>query len=208
MKKIMLKIISISFVFIGCGEDTYNAFPNDSNPIYKSMQSEEVVGWIDYKKDSDKDGVPDYLDKCANTKIGVKIDKNGCMIDSDKDGIADNLDKCPNTPQGMRVNFEGCPILKVFKFKKNDYKIDKKYYPEIAKLAKLLKTNKKLKIQLEAFSKDKKLKELKDILVNKFKIEANRITIFGCKENKNDNHIIIIDKSNYKQCKNINCIVK
>jgi OOP family OmpA-OmpF porin len=60
--------------------------------------------------DSDKDGVPDYLDKCPNTPSGVAVDKDGCPIDSDKDGVPDYLDKCPNTPAGVAVDKNGCPL--------------------------------------------------------------------------------------------------
>lgn len=34
----------------------------------------------DLKKDSDKDGVPDYLDKCPNTPDTVKVDGSGCPL--------------------------------------------------------------------------------------------------------------------------------
>ena len=34
----------------------------------------------DMKKDSDKDGVPDYLDKCPNTPDTVKVDGSGCPL--------------------------------------------------------------------------------------------------------------------------------
>jgi len=59
--------------------------------------------------DSDKDGVPDRLDKCPNTPKGVTVDKNGCPTDSDKDSVADYNDKCPDTPMGIVVNTDGCP---------------------------------------------------------------------------------------------------
>ena len=65
---------------------------------------------FDYRKDSDRDGVPDKRDKCPDTPRGVKVDKNGCPIDSDGDGVPDNLDKCPNTPKGVKVDKKGCPI--------------------------------------------------------------------------------------------------
>jgi OOP family OmpA-OmpF porin len=61
-------------------------------------------------RDSDGDGVPDYLDKCPNTPKGVKVDANGCPIDSDGDGVPDYLDKCPDTPKGVKVDANGCPI--------------------------------------------------------------------------------------------------
>ena len=61
-------------------------------------------------KDSDKDGVPDRLDKCPGTPFGVKVDKNGCPFDADGDGVPDYLDKCPNTPAGVQVDSVGCPL--------------------------------------------------------------------------------------------------
>ena len=60
--------------------------------------------------DSDKDGVPDYLDKCPGTPLGVKVDKVGCPLDSDGDGVPDYLDKCPDTPTGVKVDQNGCPF--------------------------------------------------------------------------------------------------
>ena len=60
--------------------------------------------------DSDGDGVPDYLDKCPNTPKGVTVDANGCPVDNDGDGVPDYLDKCPNTPPGVSVDINGCPL--------------------------------------------------------------------------------------------------
>jgi OOP family OmpA-OmpF porin len=60
--------------------------------------------------DSDGDGVPDYLDKCPDTPLGVSVDAAGCPIDSDGDGVPDYLDKCPDTPLGVSVDAAGCPI--------------------------------------------------------------------------------------------------
>lgn len=37
------------------------------------------------------------------------MDKDGCPLDSDKDGVPDYLDKCPGTPAGVTVNKDGCP---------------------------------------------------------------------------------------------------
>ncbi len=64
--------------------------------------------WIYREKDTDKDTVPDWADKCpATPATEVKsVDTNrasewcGCGLsqrDKDKDGIKDNLDKCPDT---------------------------------------------------------------------------------------------------------------
>ena len=63
------------------------------------------------KKDSDKDGVPDYLDMCPLTPKDVNVDKLGCPLDTDGDGVPDYDDRCPTTPDeayGM-IDEKGCP---------------------------------------------------------------------------------------------------
>jgi OOP family OmpA-OmpF porin len=205
MKKNMIIILGIgmSLFLAGCAEDSYNAFPEQPSSVAQMMGDEKVVGWINYKKDSDRDGVPDYKDKCPNTKFGAKVD------------------------------FKGCPILEVFRFnfKLNSYKIDKKYYPEIEKIVKLLNSDKKLKIEIEGFTDSigsywynkklsfKRANALKEILVHKFKINPKRISISGYGEDypiasnktekgrKLNRRIVVIDKSKYKK-DNIDCIVK
>ncbi|WP_300675047.1 OmpA family protein [Desulfoluna sp.] len=60
--------------------------------------------------DGDGDGVPDHMDKCADTPTGVAIDHAGCpvMMDGDGDGIPDKMDICPDTPAGAMVDEGGC----------------------------------------------------------------------------------------------------
>ncbi|HEV8480825.1 MAG TPA: OmpA family protein [Candidatus Eisenbacteria bacterium] len=60
-------------------------------------------------KDTDKDGVKDKADKCPDTPLGCRVDKDGCPIDSDKDGVCDGVDQCPDTPAGATVDARGCP---------------------------------------------------------------------------------------------------
>jgi hypothetical protein len=58
--------------------------------------------------DADKDGIPDFQDKCPTVPGIVRY--NGCSIpDSDNDGIDDDEDKCP-TKAGLARN-HGCPLL-------------------------------------------------------------------------------------------------
>ncbi len=66
--------------------------------------------WHGTERDQDLDGVRDWLDKCPNTPIGAKVDKNGCPLDTDGDGVYDGLDKCPDTPKGCKVDKNGCSI--------------------------------------------------------------------------------------------------
>ncbi|MFH1335455.1 MAG: outer membrane beta-barrel protein [Candidatus Zixiibacteriota bacterium] len=92
-------------------KDIIGAAPDELDLPKASL---EVFLGINYHfgklKDSDKDGVPDRIDFCADTPRGAKVDEKGCPIDSDGDGIYDGLDKCPNTPPGTKVDVNGCPI--------------------------------------------------------------------------------------------------
>ena len=63
--------------------------------------------------DTDKDGVTDDLDLCANTPTGEGVNATGCsasQLDDDSDGIKNNVDTCPNTPSGEMVNSTGCSV--------------------------------------------------------------------------------------------------
>lgn len=60
--------------------------------------------------DSDKDGVPDPMDKCPGTPEGVAVDTDGCPLDSDGDGVTDDKDQCPDTPKGAPVDENGCTL--------------------------------------------------------------------------------------------------
>src|SRR5262249_46630484 len=62
------------------------------------------------EKDTDLDGVREWLDACPGTPIGAKVDAKGCPIDSDHDGVFDGIDECPNTAAGAKVDAKGCPV--------------------------------------------------------------------------------------------------
>lgn len=68
----------------------------------------QAVGEIkDMLKDSDGDGIPDYLDKEPSTPAGARVNSIGITLDSDGDGIPDHLDQCPFQPGPTATN--GCP---------------------------------------------------------------------------------------------------
>ncbi|GIV28814.1 MAG: hypothetical protein KatS3mg027_2628 [Bacteroidia bacterium] len=58
-------------------------------------------------EDSDGDGVHDFIDKCANTPPGIKVDMNGCPIDEDGDGVPDYKDDELPTRAGVFVTMRG-----------------------------------------------------------------------------------------------------
>jgi OOP family OmpA-OmpF porin len=119
--------------------------------------------------DSDKDGVPDNLDKCPNTPAGVEVDKNGCPIDSDKDGVPDYLDKCPNTPKGMKVDKNGCTISFNFEinFDTNSYKIKPQYMEKIREFAEFLKQHPDVKAEIQGYTDNRGSYEYNMVLSEK-----------------------------------------
>jgi OOP family OmpA-OmpF porin len=70
-----------------------------------------ISGIKDMLKDSDGDGIPDYLDKEPNTPAGARVGSSGVTLDSDQDGTADHLDKCPFIPGPSST--KGCPVEEV-----------------------------------------------------------------------------------------------
>jgi OOP family OmpA-OmpF porin len=50
----------------------------------------------DLMNDSDKDGVPDYLDAEQNSIAGVAVDTKGRMVDKNNNGVPDDLEKYVN----------------------------------------------------------------------------------------------------------------
>ena len=89
---------SVNHPFYKAGDDTYGQH------IFSFVFS------LGKQKDTDKDGIADKYDKCPETPLNVKVDKEGCPTDTDGDGIANYLDQCPDTPSGVKVDMKGCPL--------------------------------------------------------------------------------------------------
>jgi OOP family OmpA-OmpF porin len=108
-KLVGIGIIS-ALILSGCGSQSRFSSGGLATSVSQLMKDEKVVGWVDYEKDKDKDGVKDYLDKCPNTPQDAKVDEKGCAVDSDEDGVKDYLDKCPDTPKDLEVDKYGCVL--------------------------------------------------------------------------------------------------
>ncbi len=84
--------------------------------LRKNKSGDDAIGeddlWLaDFEQtDTDQDGVPDYLDKCAKTPLEAIVDENGCPLDTDNDGVPDYYDEELNTPEGNFVNEYGVTI--------------------------------------------------------------------------------------------------
>lgn len=64
----------------------------------------------DDKQDTDQDSIPDFLDDCPATPLGIQVDSKGCPLDSDNDGVADYKDLELNSPEGAVVDSSGVAL--------------------------------------------------------------------------------------------------
>ncbi|MBC8553648.1 MAG: OmpA family protein [Candidatus Brocadiales bacterium] len=144
--------------------------------------------------DSDRDGVPDSLDKCPGTPVGVEVDESGCpriaQTDSDSDGVFDSVDECMGTPIGAIVDDRGCWVVKGVQFDYKKWNVNPQFNSNLDNIENILKNNPGLNIRIEGHTDDvgsakynidlsgKRAKAIKDYLVVKG-IEPSRITTKG-----------------------------
>lgn len=112
--------------------------------------------------------------------------------DQDKDGALDSMDKCPDTPRGYRVDPTGCPVSVDLRlhFAFNSSVIPASDYPQVDKLAKIMRDNSPAKAIIVGHTdvtgtdeynqklSERRSKALGDRLV-KDGIAADRITTSG-----------------------------
>jgi len=66
----------------------------EENPAKKLAELDKRVGDVETNmNDTDRDGVPDYLDVENNSIAGVAVDSKGRMVDLNKNGVPDELEK-------------------------------------------------------------------------------------------------------------------
>jgi len=144
--------------------------------------------------DSDRDGVPDSLDKCPDTPIGVEVDESGCpdvvQMDRDGDGVFDDIDECPDTPLGAIVDVRGCWVVKGVQFDYKKWDVKPQFNSNLDNIENILKNNPGLNIRIEGHTDDvgsmkyniglsgKRAQAIKDYLVDKG-IDPSRITTKG-----------------------------
>jgi len=155
--------------FAGCAEK-----PPARNVI-ELAGNQVVAGWNDYNQTTQP------------SKVNAEVK------DSDGDGVPDIYDKCPNTPKNLAVNHYGCPVIArlYINFDFNKAYVKKIYYPQIKKVAEVLKSNPKLKIEIDGYTDNigsasynkklslKRAEAVKNILVNVYGISPDRIVVKG-----------------------------
>jgi outer membrane protein OmpA-like peptidoglycan-associated protein len=121
------------------------------------------------------------------------------LTDSDSDGVILARDLCPDSFIGAKISGDGCGTerevlvrrkLEV-NFDNNSYLVKAHFFPEIKGLADFMKQYPETKVTIEGHTSKQGSKELnqklsqnraqavKDILVDKFAIDENRVTAIG-----------------------------
>jgi len=72
------------------------AIIKDENDAKMDSLSNRIGEIEELMNDSDKDGVPDYLDQEQNSITGVAVDTKGRMVDKNNNGVPDDLEKYVN----------------------------------------------------------------------------------------------------------------
>ena len=174
MKKFFLIPASILLI-AGCADK-----PMATN-VVQLAGDQKVLGWQD-KNETQK---PKVIIKKVYIKEKIK--------DTDGDGVPDNIDKCPNTPKNTAVNHYGCPVITTLRinFDFNKAEVKKIYYPEIKKVAEVLKSNPALKIEIDGYTDNigskeynlklskKRAEAIKNVLVKIYHINPKRIITKG-----------------------------
>lgn len=125
-------------------------------------------------------------------------------LDSDGDGVTDDKDKCPGTPRGREVDADGCEFVlhKTEEMRLDiNFAVDKAeitdaYVGEVEKAAKFLKHYGNVKAEIaghtdstasDAYNlklSQRRANAVRDMLVNRYSIDASRLTAVGYGESK------------------------
>ncbi len=150
------------------------------------------------KKDTDRDGIADSSDNCPATQEGVQVDSLGCALDTDEDKVPNTFDACPNTPKGAKVDAKGCRELLTetvsitlnITFPSGSSVLGSNV-SEVAKLATFMKqypdttvaiegyTDNRGKVAYNKWLSERRANAVKKSLINKFGIDASRISATG-----------------------------
>lgn len=120
-------------------------------------------------------------------------------LDSDGDGVPDSRDQCPNTPRGHVVDEDGCTVMVeqnirhelVVNFEFDSAEVRNRFYGDIEELAELMQEHSDVSIEIGGHTdligpadynqglSERRAQSVKDTLVERFNISADRISTRG-----------------------------
>jgi OOP family OmpA-OmpF porin len=180
----------------------YNFGGAKQSPVTRKKLEQEIVSTPTVEKeiiskpiiekimivDTDNDGINNENDNCANTPINVKVDSKGCALFSEKE-VAIKLN----------VMFEN-----------NSSQVEATMLNDIERLADFMKEYKNTTVVIEGHSSavgnekynlmlsQKRADSIQSILINKFKIDASRLSATGFGETQ------LVSKGNTRADHNLN----
>ena len=191
---------SYNAVNIGAG---YNFEVNDRLSFYSeaAIYKDVDYGYIDqglklglkYAFGDVKQAAVSIKPKVAVTAVVAKV------LDSDNDGVSDNIDRCADTPATVKVDSMGCTLysehaveIKLnIAFANNSSIVEPALVDDIQRLADFMKEYTITSVEIEGHTSitgtadynlmmsKKRAESVKSILVNKFNIDASRLTTKG-----------------------------
>ena len=191
---------SYNAVNIGAG---YNFEVNDRLSFYSeaAIYKDVDYGYIDqgvklglnYTFGDVKQAAVSIKPKVAVTAVVAKV------LDSDNDGVSDNIDRCADTPATVKVDSMGCTLysehaveIKLnIAFANNSSIVEPALVDDIQRLADFMKEYTITSVEIEGHTSitgtadynlmmsKKRAESVKSILVNKFNIDASRLTTKG-----------------------------
>jgi OOP family OmpA-OmpF porin len=142
--------------------------------IQKEMPVAAIAPVAVVESDTDKDGVLDNKDNCANTPVSDKVDSNGCTVFNDE-----------KVRMKLLVNFDN-----------NSSIVNAEYLDEIKDVAEFLTLYPHTSLIIEGHTSaqgsrgynqkisQKRAQSIVDVLVNKFSIQASRLIAMGYGEDR------------------------
>ncbi|MFT6208186.1 MAG: OOP family OmpA-OmpF porin [Colwellia sp.] len=132
-------------------------------------------------------------------KSTTPVVKKVMMADTDSDGVSDNNDRCANTPANVKVDSQGCTLyseksveikLNVI-FENNSSLVKPAMIDDVQRLADFMKEYQNTSVVIEGHSSakgsekynlmlsQKRADTIKNLLINKFSIDASRLSAKG-----------------------------
>lgn len=146
--------LCIYTVVVGDDEPLDEAYYHNKKELMTNVANEGKCGYSISSDDLVSDRImDDFVDDVFTRKRKLKPEEadrglDGPCPDEDNDGVCDADDECPGTPIGAKVDDKGCWVIENVQFDLNKWNIKPEYYRVIDDVARVMKLNPDLKIEV------------------------------------------------------------